>query len=103
MLDLLFGRWGRAIIVNIRLKNHPGGALRAVAKDYDKRVEAARKGLARAERRFGPYDRRTVEARAALDAATANTGPLDSAWGLPMGSPATRTVESAAGRRRSRD
>jgi hypothetical protein len=80
MLDILLGGWGRAIVVITRLKNRPGGDLRAAAKQYDQRVEAASKGLAKAKRKYGAYDQRTAEARAALEAATADTGAVDSAW-----------------------
>ena len=78
--DIFLDRWTRAIVVIARLKNRPGRDLRVAPKGYDKRVEAARKGLARAERKWGAYDQRTAEARAALDAATADAGALDSAW-----------------------
>jgi hypothetical protein len=63
MLDIFLGRWGRAIVVITRLKNRPGHDLRAAAEEYNKRVEAARKGLTKAERKYGAYDQRTAEAR----------------------------------------
>ncbi len=87
-LDILLGRgWLRAIVVNRRLKNRAGRDLRAAAEDYDTRVEAARKGLAKAEREFGPYDQRTAEARAALDSAAADAGALDNTWGSSEAEP----------------
>ena len=87
VLDLLLGRWGRAIAVITRLRNRPGRELRAAAEEYDERVEAARKVLAKAEREYGNYDQRTGEARAALDAAAADTGAVDGAWGSPEREP----------------
>jgi hypothetical protein len=73
----------RAVVVAIREGRRPGRDLRTEADGYDHRVDAARKALTVAERKYGSHDQRTSKARAALEAAVADTAALDRAWSTP--------------------